>query len=91
VTSTIIISLLGLIFAVMTAILTVVIKASINWGKNTEQLAHVVSDLREMKDDFTKQISQVILNKTQEHGEIKERLSRLERSELETLRKERRR
>jgi hypothetical protein len=83
---TILIAGLGLVFTVMSAILAVVVKAAMNWGKNTEQLGSVVSDLSELKDDFADKIGEVIKNKEQEHGEIKERLTYLERRELDQRR-----
>jgi hypothetical protein len=84
---TIAIAMLSLIFTVMSITLGFVIKASLNWGKNTEQLASVVSDLTELKDDFSDKISDVIASKEREHSEIKERLTYLERRELEQWRK----
>ncbi len=81
------ISVLGLIFVVMSGILGFVIKAAIDWGKNTEQLKNVVSDLGDLKDDFAHKIGDVIAQKERDHTEIRERLTYLERRELAQRRK----
>ena len=77
-----IIAALGLIFVVMSSILGFVIKASMSWGKTTEQLQNVVADLRELKDDFGNKLDDLDVSKTRDHAEIRERLTFLERREL---------
>jgi len=81
------ISALGLIFVVMSAILGFVVKAALDWGKNTEQLKNVVADLGELKDDFAVKVGDVIAVKERDHTEIRERLTYLERRELAQRRK----
>jgi len=83
----VLIATLGLIFVVMSAILGFVVKVSMTWGKTTEQLQNVVTDLGELKDEFAHDVSEVILAKERDHTEIRERLTFLERRELNQRRK----
>ena len=82
-----IISLLSLVFVVMSTILAFVVKTAMTWGRSSQQLKTMVDDLGEIKDQFKDEISKVIANKEREHSEIKERLTYLERKELNERRR----
>lgn len=92
---TLLISGLGLIFLVMTAILGMIVKATMKWTKTEDTLTNLVDDVRELivrKDQDHAAIRREVAEKQaagdRTHDEFRERLTWLERRELDQRRKE---
>ncbi len=90
-----IISFLGLIFAVMTALLTYVVKGVAKWTRTDDKIVELISDVEALiiRKDKDHELIRADLEDRQKrgdavHGEIRERLTYLERRELYQRRKE---
>jgi hypothetical protein len=86
---TVIISLLGLVFVVMTALLGFVVKVTVRWTRTEDKLGALVTEVRKLiirKDADHERIRSDVRDKEAradvEHRDMRERLTWLERREL---------